>query len=345
MSDPYPSAPESLVVPVEKNGEKGVLKASASDAGRVMNEGNYIGEMRSRSNRMLGTKDGFPMVLMPPTFVSLTKSSVCAFVEERLLCSLKELDAVWNVHQVAFFAQQMIRRLQVLHTQENSLGLVHSDLKPENIMVNQDMTCYYLIDFDCATAIPSVKPRTAGKLKKVQGTYTYSGIDVLNGDYPSPKSDLDSLGQIFMWLLNGKKSVWSGSTLDQLKKEKLEWRETHWNNRKGTKSMTKEFQQYFEMVESLQSTIERPDYEKLVRLFENIAADKIEAQFNKNVPQQSSKRTKSVIKKPEPKENSSSNENEIIESPKKKKVVPKKKAVRKSRNQRLLDEANEFLSK
>jgi serine/threonine protein kinase len=115
----------------------------------------------------------------------------------------------WSGQEVALLGEQILRRLQAMHTQERSLGLVHSDIKPGNVLYDSKRNIFVLIDFDCATAIPrcvskilllffslrlklkssskSIAPKKKGSIKKIQGSYLFTGIDVLNGDYPSPK--------------------------------------------------------------------------------------------------------------------------------------------------------------
>jgi serine/threonine protein kinase len=168
-----------------------ILKASVVDPGRVMNEANYMCELRSRGTRLLGTPEGFPEILLGPIQLSVGCHRPACFVEEWIgggsLSDLARPGKCWSVPQVSLLGRDMVRRLQVMHTHEHSLGLVHNDIKPANVMYDAATACFYLIDLDCATAIPSIAPKKKGTLKKVQGSYAFSGIDVLGGDYPSPK--------------------------------------------------------------------------------------------------------------------------------------------------------------
>lgn len=145
------------------SGRRGVLKASAVDPGRVLNEGNYLGELRGRARRLVGDARGFPEVLLRPTQIALPKCGKrpAVFVEEELGQSLQQMmdrrgGKPLPIPQVALFGLQMCRRLQVMHTQERSLGLTHCDLKPGNVLIDTQGTVYYLVDLDCATAIPTV---------------------------------------------------------------------------------------------------------------------------------------------------------------------------------------------
>lgn len=159
----------------------------AVDPGRVTNEGNYIDEMRSRSKRMLGSRKGFPEILMRPQQVRLSdKLNPAFFVMEELSCSLLDLcknGNVWSPAEAAMVGRGLVKRFRVVHTRENSLGLVHNDVKPGNVMFSASLKSVYLVDFDCATAIPSVCPSAKGKQRRIQGSYQFSGIDMLAGDY------------------------------------------------------------------------------------------------------------------------------------------------------------------
>ncbi len=98
-----------------------------------MNEANYIAEMRARATRLLGSPEGFPEILLRPMQVAAGGARPACFVEERVrggsLAELHRAGRCWGVPQVALLARQMLLRLQVLHTHENSLGLVHNDVK------------------------------------------------------------------------------------------------------------------------------------------------------------------------------------------------------------------------
>lgn len=332
--------------------------------------------MGSRSFRLLKTREGFARVLLSPHNIKLSEKSPCIFVQEELGPTLNEIDFKEDAAQIALMAQQMIRRFQVAHTQELSLGIVHCDVKPENIMLNKELNCYNLIDFDCATTIPSIEPKKRGKSSKVQGTYTFQGTDTLDGDYPSAKTDLDSLGQIILWCFNGQQPFWNGKSLDQLRKEKLEWRSKPWADRRGTKNIPLPFKQFFEVVEAINQITFRPDYEKLYHLFDDITAKEVKVTVNRKEIQIENKRQvekqkdvlienkkqvenekeiqienrvlkevnlvdKQVKVKNIPKKEIDEN-NPVVEKEKNVKKVQQKRRTRKSKEKMLLEEAAAF---
>lgn len=126
----FPSAEQSVVVRCKAaNGRQAVLKASAVDAGRVLNEANYLSELRGRARRLLGSSDGFVEVILPPRQVELSSCKPAFFVMEAVdggsLQDLARPGKCFSSAEVAMLGLQLVHRLQVMHTQENSLGLVH----------------------------------------------------------------------------------------------------------------------------------------------------------------------------------------------------------------------------
>jgi hypothetical protein len=86
------------------------------------------------------------------------------------------------------------------------------------------------------------------------------------------QADLDSLGQLLLWCLAGQ-PLWQGRTLDELRGEKQRWRASGpVRHRRWGELLPPQFCEYFEAVEALQSTVERPDYARLAALFAPLAA-------------------------------------------------------------------------
>ncbi len=272
-------------------GRAAVLKASLVDAGRVLNEGNYLSELRGRARRLHGTADGFAELLLPPrqlelhmqmqhnSHVNLLRPAffVMEAVQGGSLQDLARAGKAFTLQETAMLGAQLVRRLQVMHTQENSLGLVHSDIKPANVLYDEARALFFLVDFDCTTCIPSIAPRKKGALKKVQGSYLFTGIDALNGDYPSPKADLDALGQLLVWCLLGA-SQWKTPVTNQsgLAAEKLKWRNSNRSveKREYGSLLPHWLCTFIEKVEQLESTVDRPDYSELAAIFDAVAGHK-----------------------------------------------------------------------
>ena len=211
-------------------------------------------------------------------------------------------------------------------------------------MVDETGTVLYLVDFDCATVIPTICPMKKvsnlrrvlvlfaslirilifkGKLKRVQGSYQFSGIDVLLGDYPSPKSDLDSLGQLMLWMMFG--SLWKSKTADMtgLAQEKQAWRNEPVARRRYCANLPRPMQEYFSVIETLEFVTERPDYDMLIDLLGSVAADHL------GQPQQRAKFEAEVENMTPPKAAPDAVEKKV--SRPKKAAVPKAKAATKAK--------------
>jgi len=111
--------------------------------------------------------------------------------------------------------KRIIREILFSLKDLHSLGLIHRDVKPENIMFDEPartQTRSYertlkLIDFDsCVPWDPN--PRTS-KPHLFQGTHGYIAPEVLVGR-PSPQSDLFAVGVILFLLMTGE-MPWSSA--------------------------------------------------------------------------------------------------------------------------------------
>lgn len=126
-----------------------------------------------------------------------------------------------------------------LHTN----GLIHRDVKPENIMFDQDATqaaspkTVKLIDFDTCLEWSPATPKS----RRFVGTPGYIAPEVLLGE-TSPQSDLWSIGVILYILMTGEMPWSSVETLEDgivggpgatrmynaLKAEVVEWHQDPW---------------------------------------------------------------------------------------------------------------------
>lgn len=107
-----------------------------------------------------------------------------------------------NIYCMKKIAYEMLHKLKEIH----SRGYVHRDIKPENIVIGNksDAHSVYLIDFGLATNYRKnvTKPRRV--MQNVIGTAKYCSIASHAGLEQYPKDDLESLGYVLLFYINGQ---------------------------------------------------------------------------------------------------------------------------------------------
>ncbi|MHA6204778.1 protein kinase domain-containing protein [Dyella soli] len=96
-------------------------------------------------------------------------------------------------------ATQIASALDYAHGQ----GVIHHDVKPENIMLAEDWHYAKLSDFGTAERRALRDPRHGGDLQ-IGGTPAYMALERLRGEPADARSDLFSLGVVLYWLVTGK---------------------------------------------------------------------------------------------------------------------------------------------
>ncbi len=115
--------------------------------------------------------------------------------------TLKQLLAAGPVDQEA--AVDIVRQVAQAMEQAHSLGLVHGDLKPSNIM-REASGMVRILDFGLATHA-DVAATTTMSVVDPQGTIAYMACERLNGAANSVKTDVYALGVILYELLTGSR--------------------------------------------------------------------------------------------------------------------------------------------
>ncbi|MGN2242516.1 protein kinase [Frateuria sp. GZRR33] len=94
--------------------------------------------------------------------------------------------------------EQIAGALDYAHAQ----GVIHQDIKPENIMLSDGWQHAKVSDFGIAERRD---PRSAGAPRReIGGTPAYMAPEHLRGERTDARSDLFSLGVVLFWLLSGK---------------------------------------------------------------------------------------------------------------------------------------------
>ena len=188
------------------------------------------------------------------------------------LMQIKNIITKFTIKDIAMMGIQMMDRIEFIH----SRYILHRDIKPENFTIGyDDITNIYLIDFGI-----SRKYRSSRTLKHVKyaligrmfGTVRYASYNASRGVEQSRRDDLESIGNMLIYIYTGK-LPWKGISLKdkQRKKKYLEMLllkkytpiETICNN------MPKEFIDYYKYCRKLNFE-QDPDYEYLRNVFRSI---------------------------------------------------------------------------
>jgi tetratricopeptide (TPR) repeat protein len=98
-------------------------------------------------------------------------------------------------------ALDIVRQVAQAMAKAHSIGLVHGDLKPSNIM-RDDAGLIRILDFGLATHA-DVAATTTMSVIDPQGTIAYMAPERLNGGVNTPRTDVYALGVILFELLTG----------------------------------------------------------------------------------------------------------------------------------------------
>ncbi|HEY6572975.1 MAG TPA: protein kinase, partial [Candidatus Eisenbacteria bacterium] len=114
--------------------------------------------------------------------------------------------------QILKVIRQAVAALAVAH----DAGLVHRDLKPDNIMIRSD-GILKILDFGLARSVsPEVGARTATMPGTIMGTAPYMSPEQVLGQPAGPASDLFSIGTILYELLTGRHPFRAGSAVETM---------------------------------------------------------------------------------------------------------------------------------
>ena len=123
---------------------------------------------------------------------------VMEWVEGRPLREILDEEKKLSPERAVRIALQVCEALAYIHEQ----GVVHHDLKPENIMVDEN-DCIKLIDFGIAGEART-RWSLFGKFTKAMGTPDYASPEQIRGKRGDARSDVYSLGAILYELLTGE---------------------------------------------------------------------------------------------------------------------------------------------
>ena len=119
---------------------------------------------------------------------------------------LDRFAAQLNFEQKARLLREVARGLSVAHAR----GLIHRDLKPDNVIVGPDMRPR-ILDFGLALSLAEASRQGRG----FEGTPLYASPEQAKGDALSPASDVFSFGSLMFKVLTGK-APFAGDSISQV---------------------------------------------------------------------------------------------------------------------------------
>ncbi|REE96289.1 serine/threonine-protein kinase [Thermomonospora umbrina] len=131
---------------------------------------------------------------------------VMELIEGYTLADLIAEQGPLPVGWAAAMAAQMAAVLAVAHER----GLVHRDVKPQNVMLTRDGTVKVL-DFGVATVLDTTGAQRITRTGEPVGTPAYMAPEQLRGERATPRTDLYALGCVLYELLAGE-PVFEGAT-------------------------------------------------------------------------------------------------------------------------------------
>ena len=152
-----------------------------------------------------------------------------AMVLEQLGLSLDKLfdhsNKSWNYDTVCWVAYEALNILKQLH----SLGIVHRDIKPDNFSIGSEIenkSKLYIFDFGLSAQFRDTNGvhRPCMEGLSLIGTMRYSSVHNHRGILQSRRDDLESLGYVLLYFLNGTvswKKYSSIASMDRIEMNKI----------------------------------------------------------------------------------------------------------------------------
>lgn len=154
-----------------------------------------------------------PISLNHPNIISVFDPSITlekiSFYMKKLT-PLKKLNLPLSIHELKLYGKQLLTGLEYLH----SNNIIHGDLNPNNILVDEDEKLFKIIDFGLSFIVSTNKPQKYNIHVFTQG---FKPPEILRGLKYNNKADVWAMGCVLFHLAT-KKYIFMGDNIidDQL---------------------------------------------------------------------------------------------------------------------------------
>lgn len=192
---------DKVAIKIEKDESGALLR---NEARIYRNLGAMIGIPRMRS---YGSHDKYAYLVMD--------------LLGRTLEDTLKIHGKLSLRVVILIGIQMIQRIKDLHKN----GIIHRDIKPENFIFgkNQDKSLLHIVDFGLAKYYVNSNREhiLLESNRKLTGTATYVSLNIHEGKSPSRRDDMESIGYILIYLVEGELPWMNILTEDIIDKKQL----------------------------------------------------------------------------------------------------------------------------
>jgi serine/threonine protein kinase len=241
-------------------------------------------EEKSHKNRLKAEYNIYKKVLNNKDIIGIPK--VYNYIETQqyniLVMELlgKSLESIFDENQRKFSLSTILKLgIDMINIIErfHSKGFIHRDIKPNNFLFNysKPYTTLYLMDFGLSKQFIHNGEHIGIKFdRSLIGTARYASLNIHWGIEPSRRDDLESIGYVLIYLLNGR-LPWQGLKADNNKTqiEKIGEKKLIVPTKKLCENLPNIFEKYIDYCKKLKFE-EKPDYKFLLDLFESEAINK-----------------------------------------------------------------------
>ncbi len=153
-------------------------------------------ELLEHEAKMLWKLDGFHSIPSVRDFYRPERDTgvmVVSHIEGKTLEEIMEGKFALQTEDACWIMERLLEALHFAH----AYGIVHSDVKPQNVFVEPEKSDIKLIDFGLAVYKPSRHARASGY------TPGYAAPELQNGFPPIPETDIYGAGMVMLRALGG----------------------------------------------------------------------------------------------------------------------------------------------